>query len=189
VWSLVGSNKLPGVADDAVSCLMLETHKLKQFSLSPNHCASYQQPFVRAITRIFLAPETPSQAWFKESSYQTSRSEVSPILSKWAAINNYPLEHDLEQFEDDPLEFIRRDLTVASSVDVATRRHAASDVLQALVSSGYETETTEIVGTWISSGLQEYAKNPAEGWRAKDSAVYLLTAVATRGSTTQVGFT
>jgi exportin-2 (importin alpha re-exporter) len=96
-------------------------------------------------------------------------------------------EHDVEQFEDDPLEFIRRDLTVTSSADVATRRHAASDVLQALVSSGFEADTTEIVGQRINAGLQEYSANPSEGWRAKDSAVYLLTAIATRGSTAQVG--
>ena len=96
-------------------------------------------------------------------------------------------EHDVEQFEDDPLEFIRLDLSIsASGTDLATRRQAAADVLQALVSSGYETEATEIVGAWINSGLAEYESNKKENWKAKDSAVYLLTAVATRGSTTQV---
>jgi exportin-2 (importin alpha re-exporter) len=59
-------------------------------------------------------------------------------------------------------------------------------VLQALVSSGYEAEATEIVGSWIGTGLNEYEGNKAENWKSKDSAVYLLTAVATRGSTTQV---
>lgn len=97
----------------------------------------------------------------------------------------------MEQFEDDPLEFIRLDLSLPGSnagatADVTTRRQAAADILQALVGSGYEAEATEIVGTWIQTGLAEYNANPAEGWRAKDSAIYLLTAVATRGSTTQV---
>lgn len=96
-------------------------------------------------------------------------------------------DHDVEQFEDDPLEFIRLDLSLsASGTDLATRRQAAADVLQALVGSGYEVEATEIVGTWISTGLAEYGSNKKENWKAKDSAVYLLTAVATRGSTTQV---
>lgn len=96
-------------------------------------------------------------------------------------------EHDVEQFEDDPLEFIRLDLAVsATGTDLATRRQAAADVLQALVGSGYDAEATEIVGAWINTGLSEYASNKAENWKAKDSAVYLLTAVATRGSTTQV---
>jgi exportin-2 (importin alpha re-exporter) len=99
----------------------------------------------------------------------------------------------MEQFEDDPLEFIRLDLSLPGSgagatADVTTRRQAAADVLQALVSSGYESEATEIVGTWIGTGLAQYNanRNAEDAWKAKDSAVYLLTAVATRGSTTQV---
>ena len=103
-----------------------------------------------------------------------------------------PPEHEIEQFEDDPLEYIRLDLAVPSlggagvSTDTLTRRQAAAEVLRALVSSGYESETTEIAGAWIGKGLQDYAANPAENWRAKDAAIYIMTAVATRGSTTQV---
>jgi hypothetical protein len=99
-------------------------------------------------------------------------------------------DHDMEQFEDDPLEFIRLDLSLPSlglgGADAATRRQAAADVLQALVSSGYEREATEIVGAWIGTGLQEYMTDPVRNWKAKDSAEYLLTAIATRGSTSQV---
>ncbi|KAF8871694.1 CAS/CSE protein, partial [Infundibulicybe gibba] len=76
-----------------------------------------------------------------------------------------------------------------TGTDVATRRQAAADVLQALVGSGYEKETTEIVGQWISKGLEAYASDKQGKWREKDGAVYLLTAVATRGSTSQHGVT
>jgi exportin-2 (importin alpha re-exporter) len=96
----------------------------------------------------------------------------------------------MEQFEDDPLEFIRLDLSLPSmglgGGDATTRRQAAADVLQALVGSGYESEATEIVGTRIKTGLQDYTTNPAKNWKSKDSAIYLLTAIATRGSTAQV---
>jgi exportin-2 (importin alpha re-exporter) len=96
-------------------------------------------------------------------------------------------EHDVEQFEDDPLEFIRLDLSLSSAgTDLATRRQAAADVLQALVGAGSEAEATEVAGTWISSGLAQYEANKAQNWKAKDGAIYLLTAVATRGSTSQV---
>jgi exportin-2 (importin alpha re-exporter) len=96
-------------------------------------------------------------------------------------------DHDIEQFEDDPLEFIRLDLTLSSvGTDLATRRQAAADVLQALVGAGSEAETTEVAGSWIGSGLAQYEADTAGNWKAKDSAVYLLTAVATRGSTSQV---
>ncbi len=72
------------------------------------------------------------------------------------------------------------------SNDAVTRRQAAAEVLRALVASGLEAETTEVTGAWIGQGLNEYAANKTENWRAKDTAIYLLTAVATRGSTTQV---
>lgn len=105
--------------------------------------------------------------------------------------------HETEQFEDDPLEFIRLDLALPSGGGVggpsgaggeaSTRRQSAADVLQALVGSGYRTETTEIVGAWIQTGLEEFGRDKESNWRAKDSAVYLLSAVATEASTTQVG--
>jgi hypothetical protein len=50
----------------------------------------------------------------------------------------------------------------ASGTDLATRRQAAADVLQTLVSSGYEAEATEIVGAWINTGLGEYGLNKKE---------------------------
>ena len=106
------------------------------------------------------------------------------------------LDHEVEQFEDDPLEYIRTDLSLPAasgglglgSHDAMTRRQAAADVLKALVSSGLETQATEVAGGWISQGLQEYNANKTseDSWKAKDTAIYLMTAVATRGSTTQV---
>ncbi|KAG0694695.1 hypothetical protein DFH29DRAFT_1033311 [Suillus ampliporus] len=50
--------------------------------------------------------------------------------------------------------------------EVATQRQAAADVLQVLVNSGYQPEATEIVGSWITSGLQQYNSNPAQNWKA-----------------------
>ena len=74
------------------------------------------------------------------------------------------------------------------SHDVVTRRQAAAEVLRALVASGLEQETTQVASVWISQGLAEYNANKTkeDGWKAKDTAIYLMTAVATRGSTTQV---
>jgi len=117
-----------------------------------------------------------------------SSKEVINSLVQAVVIPNVALrEHEAEQFEDDPLEYIRVDLAVSSTgTDLATRRQAAGDVLQALVSSGYEAEATDIVGAWINTGLSQYNSNPQEQWKAKDSAIYLLASVATRGSTSQV---
>ncbi|EGN91830.1 hypothetical protein SERLA73DRAFT_100047 [Serpula lacrymans var. lacrymans S7.3] len=159
VWQLVGSGRLPGVADDA-----LVSQSLRFISTAIR--SGYYKPLF------------------------SSRETISSLIQGVVVPNVSLREHEMEQFEDDPLEFIRLDLALPGGTsDVATRRQAAADVLQALVGSGYEAETTEIVGEWIGTGLQEYNSNPSQNWKAKDGAVYLLTAVATRGSTTQHGVT
>ncbi|RDB24273.1 Importin alpha re-exporter [Hypsizygus marmoreus] len=159
VWALVGSNKLPSLADDG-----LVSQSLRFISTAIR--SGYYKP-------LFSAPDT-----------------ISSLVQGVVVPNVALREHDIEQFEDDPLEFIRLDLSLSSSgTEGATRRQAGADVLQALVGSGYEAETTEIVGAWIGTGLAEYEKDKKEGWKAKDSAVYLLTALATRGATTQHGVT
>ncbi|CAA7263712.1 unnamed protein product [Cyclocybe aegerita] len=161
VWSLIGSNKLPGVSDDALVSQSL------RFISTAIRSGYYKS--------LFSAKET-----------------ISSLVQGVVVPNVSLREHDVEQFEDDPLEFIRLDLATSSTgpgADLATRSQAAADVLQALVQSGYEAETTEIVGVWVNTGLTEYAANKEENWKAKDSAVYLLKAIATRGSTTQHGVT
>ncbi|KAG6872821.1 hypothetical protein C0995_006303 [Termitomyces sp. Mi166 len=159
VWGLIGSNQLPGIADDNLVSQSLR----------------------------FISTAIRSGQW---KTLFSSRETISSLVQGVVVSNVALREHDVEQFEDDPLEFIRLDLALSvTGTDTATRRQAAADVLQALVGSGFEAETTEIVGTWISTGLSEYESNKAENWKAKDSAVYLLTALATRGSTSQHGVT
>jgi exportin-2 (importin alpha re-exporter) len=83
-------------------------------------------------------------------------------------------DHEMEQLEDEPLESILLHLAFGGSAsEVAARRQAAADVLQALVSSGYQAEATEIVGSWITSGLQQYNSNPAPNWKAKPRRIVL----------------
>ena len=111
-------------------------------------------------------------------------------------MQNIP-EHEVEQFEDDPLEYVRLDLSFASSSAVSgggltaegtTRRQAAADVLRALVASGCEADTTSVVLKWVEHGLEVYNSNPngEDVWKRKDEAVFLLTSVATISTTTQV---
>ncbi|KAF7419339.1 importin-alpha export receptor [Pleurotus ostreatus] len=159
VWTLVGSNKLPNISDDALVSQSL------RFISSTIRSGYYKTLF-------------------------ESREVISSLVEGVVVPNVALREHDVEQFEDDPLEFVRLDLSLsATGVDLSTRRHAAADLLQALVSSGYEAQATEIVGNWIGTGLQEYRSNKEANWRAKDSAIFLLAAVATRGSTTKQGVT
>ncbi|KAF8514663.1 hypothetical protein JB92DRAFT_2553740, partial [Gautieria morchelliformis] len=66
--------------------------------------------------------------------------------------------HETEQFEDDPLEYIRIDLSIPSVStggisEGTTRRHAAADVLRALIGARSEADTTECISTWVSEDL------------------------------------
>ncbi|EKM56806.1 uncharacterized protein PHACADRAFT_141741 [Phanerochaete carnosa HHB-10118-sp] len=166
VWELVGGGKRPGVADDQ---LVSQALRFISTAIRSGH---YKQLF-------------------------SSKDTISSLVQGVVVPNVGLREHEIEQFEDDPLEYIRLDLSLPSasgglglgSHDAMTRRQAAADVLRALVSSGLESEATEVTGAWINQGLAEYNNNKTkeDSWKAKDTAVYLLTAVATRGSTTQHG--
>lgn len=91
-----------------------------------------------------------------------------------------------EMFEDDPVEYVRRDLDV--SVGTETRRQAATDFVRALMEQ-FESQVTSIISRYIGAALSEYAQNPQANWRAKDTAIFLLASIATRGSTQQQGVT
>ncbi|KAL0569494.1 importin-alpha export receptor [Marasmius crinis-equi] len=171
VWSLIGSNKLTNVSDDP---LVSQSLRFLSTAIRSGH-----------YTQLFTSTETIS------------------TLVEGVVIPNVSLrQHELEQFEDDPLEYIRLDLSLGStggmgvSNDGVTRRQAAADVIKALVGTGGgegEKITTEVVGKWIGNGLEEYSRTgkdkDSEGWKAKDVAIYLLTALATRGGTSQHGVT
>ncbi|BEJ11174.1 hypothetical protein CspHIS471_0105960 [Cutaneotrichosporon sp. HIS471] len=95
-------------------------------------------------------------------------------------------EHEEEMFEDDPIEYIRRDLEPSAESD--TRRAAATEFTQSLMTH-FESEVTNIIQTYISTFLAQYQQNPQANWKSKDTAVYLLTSIASRGSTVQRGVT
>lgn len=59
-------------------------------------------------------------------------------------------EHEEEMFEDDPVEYIRRDLEPSMESD--TRRQAASEFTQALMTH-FESEITGIIQGYITTFL------------------------------------
>lgn len=89
-------------------------------------------------------------------------------------------ESDIEQFEDEPIEYIRRDL---EGSDADTRRRAATDFLQKLLDK-FEKLVTEVVGRYITHYLDAFTKNPAGDWKSKDTAVYLFSSIAAKGQVT-----
>lgn len=51
----------------------------------------------------------------------------------------------------------------------------------------FESSITTIVGRYINQYLSEYSANPQENWKQKDTAIYLLTSIASKGSSSSFG--
>ncbi|PWW80395.1 Cse1-domain-containing protein [Tuber magnatum] len=92
---------------------------------------------------------------------------------------------DEELFEDDPIEFIRRDL---EGSDSDTRRRASTDFLRQLLEQ-FDKTVTEVVYKYINHYLQDYNSNPKANWRSKDTALYLFSSIAAKGATERKGVT
>ncbi|CAN6631189.1 importin alpha re-exporter [Trichomonascus vanleenenianus] len=90
---------------------------------------------------------------------------------------------DEELFEDDPIEFIRRDL---EGSDSDTRRRASTDFIREL-SDKMESKVTQVMTRYVEEYLAQYAQNKAENWRSKDAAIYMFSAIAAKGSVTNAG--
>ncbi|KAJ7043405.1 CAS/CSE protein [Mycena alexandri] len=172
VWTMIGNNNMPGISDDG---LVSQSLRFLSATIRSNH-----------YTSLF------------------SGAALSTIIQSIIVPNVLFRVSDEEMFTDDPLEFIRLSLFDSASsaaglagggADGRTRRQAAADVLKALVGSGFEREATTEVEKWVQMGLSQYNsatvqdRVEGQGWKAKDGAVYLMMAVATRGSTSQLGVT
>lgn len=89
-------------------------------------------------------------------------------------------ESDIEQFEDEPIEFIRKNL---EGSDIDTRRRAATEFLRTLLTQ-FEALVTRVVNKYVEHYLSQFAQNPQGEWKSKDAAVYLFSAIAARGGVT-----
>ncbi|QSS63234.1 chromosome segregation protein [Histoplasma capsulatum] len=107
-------------------------------------------------------------------------STLSQVTEKVILPNISLRDSDIEMFEDEPIEFIRRDL---EGSDSDTRRRATTDFLRQLLEK-FEQSVTKVVTQYADHYLAEYNKNPSEHWKAKDTAVYLFSAIAAKGVAT-----
>ena len=125
--------------------------------------------FLTAVTRIPQHAQTFN-----------SESTISQIVERVVLPNLTLRESDIEMFEDEPIEFIRRDL---EGSDSDTRRRAATDFLRQLMTQ-FETMVPEVVFRYIEHYLSDYSKDQRANWKSKDTAVYLYSSVAAKGTVT-----
>jgi exportin-2 (importin alpha re-exporter) len=105
---------------------------------------------------------------------------LAQVVEKVILPNLSLRDSDIEMFEDEPIEFIRRDL---EGSDSETRRRAATDFLRKLMEQ-FETPVTTVVSTYVKQYLALNSKNTEANWRSKDTAVYLFCSIAAKGTPT-----
>ncbi|KAI1776156.1 putative mportin-alpha export receptor [Hypoxylon cercidicola] len=101
---------------------------------------------------------------------------LSQVVEKVVLPNVALRESDIELFEDEPIEYIRRDL---EGSDTDSRRRAATDFLRQLQGK-FEQLVTSVAGRYIKHYLEQGKTN----WKDKDTAISLFLSVAAKGSVT-----
>jgi exportin-2 (importin alpha re-exporter) len=110
------------------------------------------------------------------------KTVLEDVVQKVILPNVSLRQSDIELFEDEPIEFIQRDL---EGSDSDTRRRAATDFLRTLLKQ-FEALVTEVVSKYINHYLSDYS-SPKGNWRSKDTAVYLFSSIAAKGVSTASG--
>lgn len=109
---------------------------------------------------------------------------IETICDKIIVPNVELRDSDLEVFEDEPIEFIRKDMEGSNH---NSRRIAASDMIKGLMEH-FEEEVSKIISNYISLYLQEYKSN-TKRWKRKDAAIFLFNSVAIKSSVSFKGVT
>lgn len=112
-------------------------------------------------------------------------SALQDVCEKIIIRNMRLVEADEEMFEDDPTEYIRRDI---EGSDADTRRRVSAELVRALCRN-FEVEVSGIFTKYIEAMLAEYAAAPQANWKSKDVAVYMVTALSFRAGTARLGAT
>lgn len=104
---------------------------------------------------------------------------LESICSKVIIPNMKFRESDEELFEDNPEEYIRKDM---EGSDIDTRRRSACDLVKTL-STKFEQKIFQVFSQYLSVLLS------GKDWRDKDTAIFLVTSLASKGSTQKHGVT
>ncbi|KAI9802017.1 MAG: hypothetical protein M1825_003073 [Sarcosagium campestre] len=193
----------PILEDDAGEAGSLEFVKAGIFEALTFYVKSYEDAFGSYLAQFIttswnlltaIGPETKYDILVSKAlQFLTAISRVShhaqnfnddailgQVIEKVVLPNLSLRDSDMEMFEDEPIEFIRRDL---EGSDSDTRRRAATDFLRQLMEQ-FEQRVTEVVSKYIEHFISDFSKDPATNWKSKDTAVYLFSSIAAKGVAT-----
>eukprot|EP01038_Epipyxis_sp_PR26KG_P004977 gene4977-6960_t len=110
-----------------------------------------------------------------------SDAALQDIIQHIVIKNLTATENDEELFEDNPTDYIRKDM---EGSDVDTRRRCAIDLVRSLLKF-FNTQVSQLCLTFTGAMLEQY--NASKDWRAKDSALHLILAVSVLSTSTANG--
>ncbi|CAJ1447658.1 unnamed protein product [Effrenium voratum] len=111
---------------------------------------------------------------------------LSGICEKVVFPNVLLRDSDVELFEDNPLEYVRRDMEAA---DQDTRRRSSMDLVKAMGRLN-EAKVTEILIGYVKALMEKATQAPAQqAERFKDACIFLCIAMAVREQTQREGVT
>ncbi|XP_031553352.1 exportin-2-like [Actinia tenebrosa] len=114
-----------------------------------------------------------------------AQDTLQSICEKVIVPNMEFRDEDEEIFEDNPEEYIRRDI---EGSDVDTRRRAACDLVRGL-SKFHEQPVTAIFHHYVMVLLEQYQTSNQKNWKSKDAAIFLVTSLASKKQTAKHGTT
>lgn len=133
---------------------------------------------IASLTMRFLAIVTCQQP------YRQVFEDGLKILCDSVVVPNMLLrEAELETFEDEPLDYVRRDLE--GYVDEDSRREACFALVKGLMQF-FEEQTSTLLLSYATQYLQLYTEDPAKRWREKDAALNIFTSVAVKATVSLV---
>jgi exportin-2 (importin alpha re-exporter) len=101
---------------------------------------------------------------------------LKDIVEQIVVKNLTATEADEELFEDNPTDYIRKDM---EGSDQDTRRRSATELVRSLLKY-FGPHVSQLCSTYISAMLEHYTK--VQDWRSKDAALHLVLAVAVKSS-------
>lgn len=123
----------------------------------------------------------------KQEKHKSLFAGVLQLLCDKVIVPNVLIrEADLELFEDEPLEYIRR--SVEGTTEEEGRRGGAIGLARGLMEF-YEAQVTAILQSYVDEFLKIYSTAPSQKWRDKNAAVSLFSAIAIRGAVAALGVT
>lgn len=139
-----------------------------------NNASKHDGVVTSGIKFLTAVSRSPDYKLFQE------RAVLEQICKSIVVPNIELREEDEELFEDNPVEYVRRDM---EGSDTETRRRGAVELVKGLCKH-FEPQVTEIFTSYVKEMLA-----PQSDWRKKDTALYIVTALGWKRGTAAGGAT